>query len=167
MKRKCPNINLVKWELFDKLYQGLKTELQFKSDIECWNWQLGCFSNGYGQLSWRGLWSFRAHKIAYFMRTDKYPSEFLHVRHSCDNKLCCNPAHLTVGTAKENKADQIARCRHAHHENTASKLTLAIVREIRVLFSQGYTVTQLAGLYNVNRATISCISRNITWKEIV
>lgn len=35
-----------------------------------------------------------------------------HLRHSCDNRRCVNPNHLTLGTAIDNNQDMIARGRH-------------------------------------------------------
>lgn len=34
------------------------------------------------------------------------------IRHRCDNRPCCNPAHLIPGTAKENARDVVDRGRH-------------------------------------------------------
>lgn len=35
------------------------------------------------------------------------------MRHSCHNKLCCNPAHLSVGTPKDNYYNSIEQHKKA------------------------------------------------------
>lgn len=35
------------------------------------------------------------------------------VLHTCDNPACINPAHLYLGTSKDNMQDQLARERHS------------------------------------------------------
>lgn len=36
-----------------------------------------------------------------------------YVCHTCDNRICCNPAHLYVGTAASNTRDMMVRGRHS------------------------------------------------------
>lgn len=65
--------------------------------------------NGYGYAQIGRKWM-RAHRIAYAAFNGSIP-EGLCVMHTCDNPPCCNPAHLKVGTQKENVADMIRKGR--------------------------------------------------------
>jgi hypothetical protein len=64
-----------------------------KEDI-CWEWQghIRC-PGGYGDIKFQGKrWT--AHRLAHFLTYGLIPQS--KVKHTCDNPLCCNPAHLYV-----------------------------------------------------------------------
>jgi len=79
----------------------------------CWEW-MGGLKGGKGKGEY-GHWhhggkDYRANRIAYLIWYGEaafYPS--LHVLHSCSNKLCVNPVHLSLGTNQENTVDYFQR----------------------------------------------------------
>lgn len=85
------------------------------SKNECWRW-LGYISDdhGYGQISIGGysepIVTWRAHRLSFFLHNG-YLTEGLMVMHSCDNRWCVNPHHLSEGTAKDNWHDAFRKGR--------------------------------------------------------
>ena len=59
----------------------------------------------------------KAHRWAYQSWVGPIP-EGMVVCHRCDNPPCCNPAHLFVGTVRDNVLDMIAKGRHAQQKKT-------------------------------------------------
>ncbi len=49
-----------------------------------------------------------AHRIVHALATGETPPT---VMHSCDNRLCINPNHLSSGTYRENTQDMLAKGR--------------------------------------------------------
>jgi hypothetical protein len=68
---------------------------------QCWPWTGGTFSNRYGRFSLGGR-TVLAHRAIYELNFGVISSG-LFVMHKCNNKMCCNPKHLTVGTNSENQ----------------------------------------------------------------
>lgn len=93
------------WEKIDKngpLWNG----------TPCWVWTGARNTFGYGQIQ-RGAGSGRvqAHILSWEIRTGHAPNN-LCVLHHCDNPPCVNPAHLFLGTKKDNTADMTRKGRH-------------------------------------------------------
>jgi hypothetical protein len=98
---------------------------------ECWEWNAGTSSNGYGSFGYEGKTP-SSHTVAYRLTKGIIPSGYI-VSHRCDNKLCVNPNHLVATTSKYNNIDCIKKkrnvsanglkthCKHGHEfteENT-------------------------------------------------
>src|SRR4051794_16613165 len=74
-----------------------------RGDDDCWPWKRAQLKGGYGgfKIAKRML---RANRVAHFIHTGTDPLD-LFVCHSCDNPICCNPAHLFLGTVLDNTRD--------------------------------------------------------------
>lgn len=76
---------------------------------KCWEWT-GCkASKNYGTIGYQGKYWY-THRLAYEMHYGVEPGEMF-VCHACDNPSCVNPAHLWLGTAKENTLDMYRKGR--------------------------------------------------------
>lgn len=136
----------------------------------CWLWTASCKERGYGQYMLKGK-MYRAHRLAWLLSGHKLPDRPLELAHTCDTRICVNPAHLFVATHDENMADCKAKRRHTHGErNIHAKLTDAQVIEIRQRF-KFYTkrrtnASELAPDYGVRRDVIYMAGTRRTWKHI-
>ena len=127
----------------------------------CWLWARGQTGNGYGALK-HGRHK-HAHRVAYEVWVAPVP-EGAHILHSCDVRLCCNPAHLRPGTNWENVRDRIERDGQPRGESVGgARLTEAQVREIR---SSPLGLNALASEYGVGRVTIWSVRTRKTWAHI-
>lgn len=128
-------------------------------NLTCELWTGPTFANGYGQRGGRG-----AHRVAYEQAHGAIPAGFV-VRHTCDNKLCVNPAHLLVGTQADNMRDKCERKRQARGAvSNKSKLTDS---DILIIRSSQQSQTRLAVLHNVSQSMISRIQANQFWKHVI
>ncbi len=73
----------------------------------CWKWNGAKDPNGYGIISNRNgshLSPEKAHRVSYEAAFGEIPKG-MNVCHRCDNPECTNPAHLFLGSQKDNMKD--------------------------------------------------------------
>lgn len=96
------------------------SKVDVRGPDECWLWMRGCGSGGYGQV-WREGRNWQAHRVAYEFTRGPIP-DGLWVLHRCDVPNCVNPAHLYVGTHKDNVRDRVERGRSATGDRNGARL---------------------------------------------
>lgn len=130
----------------------------------CWPWVRGRTTDGYGRM-WYGGKDEQAHRVAWRLLVGPIPDGLL-VRHKvCDNRLCCNTAHMLLGTIADNNRDAVERSRHAYGErNGAARLNWEQVEDIRRGFRNGKTRHELADRFGVSHTQICNIIRGTRWQ---
>jgi len=80
-------------------------------DGECWRWTGNMYLNGYGQLLKKVWGTGFAHQWScHNWNGSPLPVERgMCIKHSCDNRWCMNPEHLSYGTLQENIQDMVER----------------------------------------------------------
>lgn len=152
-----------------------------RTPSECWEWRGARTGAGYGNLVYRGVPA-QAHRVAYFLtfggislvtgfkEEGKAKRYRRFVLHRCDNKPCCNPAHLFLGSMRTNLLDAYAKGRktqpRSQHAN--AKLSSDQVREIRDRYDRGEALQiPLASEFGVSQRAISLIVRRETYKDVI
>lgn len=136
---------------------------------DCWPWTSSRSANGYGTFK-IGSRSLGAHRVVYEAATGAAPGA-LFVCHRCDNRSCCNPAHLFLGTHTDNMRDKTAKGRSGApqgSEHPFARLTEAQVSEIRARWAAGTRGRgrELAAEYGVAESTICGIAKGRRWKHV-
>ena len=154
---------------------------------DCWPWKRGPHvkqKSRYGRINLQGR-EWRAHRLAFLLAYNTLPFDAL-ICHRCDNPPCCNPAHLFIGTTKDNTRDALKKGRmrrlfaagQGHwsflhpdltmrgERNGHAKLTASQVSTIRLLMKHGAQGKELAVRYGVSRRTISNIVQRDSWRHV-
>lgn len=151
----------------------------------CWWWTGAAVEKGYGRfLRKSGGHMATAHRVAWELTIGPVP-DGLFVLHSCDIKwppdvfiyrLCVNPAHLFLGTIKDNALDMAAKGRSTKgrkmpnpprgERQGKAKLTDDMVREARIRRANGESQTAIALDFGVNQSAISDIILGKTWTHV-
>jgi hypothetical protein len=89
-----------------RLSETLRSRVSKTAD-GCWLWLGALTTRGYGKVTPPGNkgHTVYVHRIAYALRHGEIPAG-LFVCHACDVPNCINPAHLFLGTARDNSLDQ-------------------------------------------------------------
>lgn len=153
----------------------LWSKVDVRGEHECWPWK-GCKEkSGYGR-TWINDVGYYAHRVIFDLANpgqielrapaNKRAMGFL--MHTCDNRICCNPAHLRVASIKANNLDCLQKGRKKlpmgenHHRSVFSNDEIRQVLEMR---KSGQTARQIAMNMNKKRATIESLLRRNRLRE--
>lgn len=144
------------------------SKVDIKGPDDCWEWQASVTqTGGYGQFNAaRHLGHSRmAHRWAWILTQGSIPKG-LYVLHHCDNRPCCNPKHLYLGTYKDNARDMVERGRlyiRTGADNHQTKLTPEQVIMIR---KDPRPQRTIAKEYGVSQPAIRQVKLRLTHKGI-
>jgi hypothetical protein len=137
-------------------------ESNFEKQNGCWEWKGRINDGGYGRIGTKKL----AHRESYQYTYGKIPKG-KQVCHTCDNRKCVNPAHLFLGSIKDNMADKVQKNRQAKGSQIGtSKLTEEIVLEIRKMRISGKEYQEIADKFNIGWDLVRCICKDKVWKHV-
>lgn len=135
----------------------------------CWPWTGQQDKDGYGYTLREAdgkRTRIRIHRRSFEIHHGEIPSGLV-VCHTCDNPPCARPEHLFIGTNDDNRADAVAKRRHAFGErNGRAFITERDVLLIRAARSEGVKLQILAKHFNVAESTISAIATGRIWTHL-
>jgi hypothetical protein len=103
------------WRKVDKNGPVIRPELG-----PCWTINVSINPNGYRYLK-IGRKRKSIHRLAWAITFGAFP-DGLQVCHKCDNRVCCRPKHLFVGTAQDNVNDAKTKGRLATGDRSGARL---------------------------------------------
>lgn len=134
-----------------------------KSD-GCWNWQ-GSFSpKGYGTI-WVSGTHKRAHRYSYELHFGPFDQSLV-VMHSCDNRACVNPAHLSLGTQAENIADMDRKQRRGAATGELHGMAKLTPEQVIKIREDSRMHSQIAADYGIVSCTVSAIKARRLWRHL-
>jgi HNH endonuclease len=106
----------------------------------------------------------RAHVFAWEQANGRTVPAGKVVMHSCDNPRCVNPAHLSVGTQRDNILDSVRKGRYNCFG--IQKLNASQVQQIRALAARGLRQKDIAARFSIARNTVSGIVNRKSWNHL-
>lgn len=123
----------------------------------CWPWLGQKFDTGYGAITWEGRLQGAHRVMAHFAYGPIPPGKV--VMHVCNNPICCNPAHLVVGTSAENSA-------MAARDGLYRGRTVLGADQIRAIRASTGTCATVGREFGVSACTVSRIRRRLIWTQV-
>jgi hypothetical protein len=152
---------------------------------ECWPWTGELAGMGYGRFR-IGDRSIGAHRVAFILVNGTLENLACH---RCDNRPCCNPAHLFDGDYVANARDMCNKGRHVPRKPlwtpeqekpfqrkraamicgervNFAKLNPDLVTKLRAEFARGDGFHVLADRYGISGTAAANIVKRRAWKQV-
>ena len=140
-----------------------------KAPDECWEWLKGKTTCGYGKSIIRNE-IIGSHRISWMAYNNREIPNGMCICHHCDNPPCVNPAHLFLGSSKDNVQDMLRKGRGQDtvgQNNPQAKLNETQVRLIRYWWSLGnMKCVRMARYFGVDPQTIYNVINRYTWSHV-
>ena len=138
---------------------------------KCWTWTCGTYPDGYGRFKVNKKY-YRSTRYMMKLLGFKIPKNHV-VMHECDNPICINPLHLSIGTVQDNVLDAFKKKRRKPpiplkgEQNKSSKLNKNQVSLIRKIYKENKSShRKLAKIFGVSSSVICKIINKKIWKDI-
>lgn len=136
----------------------------------CWPWTGTRKDKGYGQFQLNNR-ILLAHRASYACATghDIMDQPKILVLHGCDNRPCCNPAHLRTGTMRENTADAMERGSWSPPPRHGKRINAVLTPEQALEIAsnpKGLSRSQLSRRYAISDCTIGRIRSGRSWSSV-
>lgn len=121
---------------------------------------------GYGRFDRKGPQTF-AHRASWLFTNGEIPAD-MEIAHRCDNRACCNPAHLFLATHEENMKDCKAKGRQAKGtdsgRNTVGDDDVVVMRAS--FTGQKGDIARIAREWELPYSLVRAIIKNVTWRHL-
>lgn len=147
-------------DIVDRLLSRIKVNA-----AGCFEWQGWRGRDGYGEMEIDGKQK-KAHRVSY--ETFRKPiTPGMLVCHHCDNPRCINPAHLFLGTHKDNTVDAASKNRMEYGERRCNaKLNDDLVREIVRRHNAGEFMRDIAKAVGISARVAGKVVRGEAWVRV-
>ena len=153
--------------------EALWKRVEIRASKDCWPWTGKVGGAGYGAFSSNNVLK-GAHVWAFKLANGRWPTGGV-AMHVCDNRRCCNPAHLVDGAHTDNSKDCWAKGRNFYQQHPEArpkgeqhknaKLSNAQAKAIREEYTRfGTRQKDLAVKYGVSQRVISLITRGEAYR---
>ena len=129
---------------------------------ECWEWQGSLWASGYGRFHYDKK-SDRSHRLAWQFSRHRIGDDDC-ILHKCDNRKCCNPHHLFVGSRKDNNDDKTRKGRQS--KGTDFERTILSEGDVRTIKRSDLSGSVLSEKFGVSACHINNIKKDRKWKHV-
>lgn len=173
---KCKPMPLMTERQIEKFWSAVS----IADPSECWDWAGARFRSGYGNKTVNSK-GYLSHRLAYFLANKVDPNELM-VCHHCDNRSCCNPSHLFLGTRQDNVDDMVRKGRVRRGDESSSrrhpellkrgeshpraKLSVTDIDAIKSMRLKGISFKAISKIFNVSDSTVCNAHNRLYWKHI-
>lgn len=125
---------------------------------ECWPWLGYKKKSGHGLTQLKGT-PIHTHRKAWIL-THGPIAEGMCVNHTCHNQICCNPAHMYLGSRAQNMADRFgienAVAPQIRHDRVGRPTAMSPAQkfELKQMRAAGITLRRCAAMLNVSYSTV-------------
>jgi hypothetical protein len=109
-------------------------------------------THGYGRIKCNRI-EYQTHRLSYELWIGAIPEKML-VCHSCDNRKCFRPAHLWLGSPRDNANDMKQKGRAHKGIGESNPMMKLLADQVRSIKLSQQPSTELARQYGVHRNTI-------------